>query len=538
MDQFVVPDKDQGDLPHVDIDYPTNESASKIVARVDSIFNLLSRWYRHTGTASAGLCNRDLNVLMCHLEIECAAIEKRNWYRRNSLPQTDHSVAGKNARPIRRHKFPIPNFNIKHPAMLVPIAMAAKRTGTELFCEVSPRETYLFHGIGNARNARDTLETAFRRLRKDMADVEAQTNAGLRLHLDHADDLDIIRQACDAGFDSIMADGSSRSLSQNILFTQAAGSVVRPYGCMLEGEIGSLDGYDASKWSHTNFADFETFVNETDLDFVGISVGQFHGFDYGFTTTREFLEQHAHNVQIDSHRRHYVLLEALSTLEKELEGASLSSTSLERRHVRQWAAELVRRQPSLSVETFISGWAEHGGVRILSLIDRLTELYYEISHSYAKNRSGYWDKILSYRQNEARKANAVNHSLLRSCSRAMVNMKTRLVIHGGSSLNWSDLRELHRYDVARVNFGTTVFSRFLDALATHRDRHSPKRNVASSAAGDYRRLMTFLDEAARDWRDWLVNPPDFLEPFVDWIIENTTDPLNAGVETESLCHVL
>ena len=86
-----------------------------------------------------------------------------------------------------------------------------------------------------------------------------------------------------------MADGSGRTLEQNIRFTNAAHRITAPHAIPLEGEVGSIDGSGLRRWNKTRADDLRHFVDSTDTDFVGVNIGQFHGFDYEFSTTRRRL---------------------------------------------------------------------------------------------------------------------------------------------------------------------------------------------------------------------------------------------------------
>ncbi len=73
----------------------------------------------------------------------------------------------------------------------------------------------------------------------------AQTHAiPVALHLDHATELGLVRQALDCGFTSVMVDGSSLPFEQNVALTREAVDVAHAYGASVEGELGHVGGMD------------------------------------------------------------------------------------------------------------------------------------------------------------------------------------------------------------------------------------------------------------------------------------------------------
>ncbi|MEM9032052.1 MAG: class II fructose-bisphosphate aldolase [Pseudomonadota bacterium] len=95
-------------------------------------------------------------------------------------------------------------------------------------------------------------------------------------HLDHGYTLEECREALDAGFTSLMFDGSRKSLSQNIEETAAIAEMAHGAGISCEGEIGFV-GYDRGEGSRgTNPEEAARFSRETGVDAMAISVGNVH----------------------------------------------------------------------------------------------------------------------------------------------------------------------------------------------------------------------------------------------------------------------
>src|SRR3954468_1342192 len=60
------------------------------------------------------------------------------------------------------------------------------------------------------------------------------------IHLDHGSTLDACRKAIDAGFTSIMIDGSHLPLDENIALAQQAVALAKPHRVSVEAEVGEL----------------------------------------------------------------------------------------------------------------------------------------------------------------------------------------------------------------------------------------------------------------------------------------------------------
>lgn len=100
------------------------------------------------------------------------------------------------------------------------------------------------------------------------------------LHLDHCRSLSCIRQALEAGFSSVMYDGSALPFAQNAAQTVLARELADRFGATLEGELGGLNdefgGNEASPL-FTDPAQAERFVRDTGVDCLAVSVGNAHG---------------------------------------------------------------------------------------------------------------------------------------------------------------------------------------------------------------------------------------------------------------------
>jgi len=115
---------------------------------------------------------------------------------------------------------------------------------------------------------------------KSMAE---EYGADVVLHLDHAKDYDEIRKAIDCGYSSVMFDGSSLPLKDNILGTKRVVEYAKSRGVSVEAELGTVGGTEdgiavnAEEARYTDPADAVEFVKCTGIDALAVAIGTNHG---------------------------------------------------------------------------------------------------------------------------------------------------------------------------------------------------------------------------------------------------------------------
>jgi tagatose 1,6-diphosphate aldolase GatY/KbaY len=103
------------------------------------------------------------------------------------------------------------------------------------------------------------------------------------VHLDHSGDLDELRRAIDAGYTSVMIDGSHLGFADNVALTRRAMEIVEASGVWLEAELGAIPGdedrsTDAAAAAMTDPDQAKAFVDETGVHALAVAVGNVHGF--------------------------------------------------------------------------------------------------------------------------------------------------------------------------------------------------------------------------------------------------------------------
>ena len=113
----------------------------------------------------------------------------------------------------------------------------------------------------------------------------ATTSIPIALHLDHGKDIESVKAAIDGGYSSVMIDGSSLPLEQNIALTREVVKLAHAVGVTVEGELGVLSGVEDHVFSehstYTHPLDAIRFFRETKVDALAISYGTMHGANKG-----------------------------------------------------------------------------------------------------------------------------------------------------------------------------------------------------------------------------------------------------------------
>ncbi len=95
----------------------------------------------------------------------------------------------------------------------------------------------------------------------------------LVLHLDHGKSFSIIEAVIDAGFNSVMIDGSSFPFEENVRITREVVEFAHSRGIWVEGELGKIEG---GKFL-TDPDEAEEFVKLTGVDSLAVAIGTAHG---------------------------------------------------------------------------------------------------------------------------------------------------------------------------------------------------------------------------------------------------------------------
>jgi len=144
------------------------------------------------------------------------------------------------------------------------IAQAAETTGLPAILQIS-QNAVRFHGGPLA-------------IASACAAVARASTARLSLHLDHIDDVELLRLAPDCQASSVMFDGSALDDAANVAATARAAQWAHERGLWIEAELGEIGGKGGAHTPgvRTDPAQAARFVAETSVDALAVAVGSEH----------------------------------------------------------------------------------------------------------------------------------------------------------------------------------------------------------------------------------------------------------------------
>jgi fructose-bisphosphate aldolase class II len=110
-----------------------------------------------------------------------------------------------------------------------------------------------------------------------IAIAEAST-LPISVHLDHAESEELVKEALDLGYDSVMFDGSKLPYQENVKASQRMRALCDSYGATLEVEIGEVGGKDGvhAPGIRTKPDEARIFAAETGANLIAVAVGSSH----------------------------------------------------------------------------------------------------------------------------------------------------------------------------------------------------------------------------------------------------------------------
>jgi len=108
------------------------------------------------------------------------------------------------------------------------------------------------------------------------------------LHLDHGQTLEAVMKSIGHGFTSVMIDGSSLPLDQNIALAKKITELAHSAGVSVEAELGHVggdeggfDGHEGCEDLYTKTEEAKEFVDATNVDALAVAIGTVHGIYKG-----------------------------------------------------------------------------------------------------------------------------------------------------------------------------------------------------------------------------------------------------------------
>ena len=169
--------------------------------------------------------------------------------------------------PARKNGYAIGAFNVQNMESALAVAEAAAEEKSPAILQITP-SVIKYAGLPYISG-----------LVKTAAQL---SSVPLAMHLDHGEDFETAAKCIDAGFSSVMIDGSFLKFEENIALTKRVVDVAHPKGVSVEAELGKLAGIEERSVEEKEaiLTDPKTaaeFVERTGVDMLAVAIGTSHG---------------------------------------------------------------------------------------------------------------------------------------------------------------------------------------------------------------------------------------------------------------------
>ncbi|MGQ9699931.1 MAG: class II fructose-bisphosphate aldolase [Candidatus Bipolaricaulaceae bacterium] len=181
----------------------------------------------------------------------------------------------------KQERFALLANNFAEPNVLLGVLAAHVAKKSDLLLQIS-QGAAKFAGGGNALAGLRALAAYVRAL-------SAEHRIGVFINLDHvtpdAIDSFIVPALKEGLCSSVMIDASDRPFEENVAITKKVVDLARPYGVLVEGELGRIKGVEEEIASleafYTDPEEAREYVERTGVDLLAVSVGTQHGVSAG-----------------------------------------------------------------------------------------------------------------------------------------------------------------------------------------------------------------------------------------------------------------
>lgn len=169
--------------------------------------------------------------------------------------------------PARKNGYAIGAFNVQNLESTLAIAEAAAEEKSPVIMQITP-SVIKYAGL--------EYITSIVKTAAQLAPVP------MAIHLDHGEDFETASKCIEAGFSSVMIDGSFLSFEDNIALTKRVVDIAHPKGVSVEAELGKLAGVEERSVEEkeailTDPDAAAEFVEKTGVDALAVAIGTSHG---------------------------------------------------------------------------------------------------------------------------------------------------------------------------------------------------------------------------------------------------------------------
>ena len=169
--------------------------------------------------------------------------------------------------PAMQKGYAVGAFNIQNLESLLAVAEAAVEEKSPVIVAVTP-SSIKYGGLAY--------------LTKIVRTAAESAPVPMSLHLDHGKDFETVSKCVEAGFTSVMIDGSFLKFEENVALTKRVVDLAHAKGVSVEAELGRLAGVEESTVEEreavlTDPDSAKEFVERTGVDTLAVAIGTSHG---------------------------------------------------------------------------------------------------------------------------------------------------------------------------------------------------------------------------------------------------------------------
>lgn len=168
-------------------------------------------------------------------------------------------------RKAKEGRYGVGAFNVGNMEMVLGVIKAAEKHSSPAIMQIaeSRLKTSPLHVVGPM-----------------MVAAAKAASVPVAVQFDHGHSMELIRQALEIGFSSIMIDASSKPLEENIAIVKEVQKLAAGYGATVEAEVGQLAGDEGEGEKERFYSDPEDvrrLYESTGVDAIALSFGNAHG---------------------------------------------------------------------------------------------------------------------------------------------------------------------------------------------------------------------------------------------------------------------
>jgi len=169
--------------------------------------------------------------------------------------------------PASKQAYGVGAFNINNLETLLAVSEAAADEKSPIIVAVTP-SAIKYGGLAY--------------LSKIVRTAAESSPVPMSLHLDHGEDFETVSKCIEAGFTSVMMDGSFLKFEENIALSRRVVDLAHPKGVSVEAELGRLAGVEEKTVEEkeavlTDPRVAKDFVERTGVDALAVAIGTSHG---------------------------------------------------------------------------------------------------------------------------------------------------------------------------------------------------------------------------------------------------------------------